>query len=106
MTPPFAPTASGAGFDFDTSPIARHPDAQFREVGDEVFLVHPDGEQIYNLNPMAAALWRLLEHPITGREMAEVVTAAFPIMAPAKVESDIRTVLGELLAGGFARISK
>ena len=101
MTPPFAV----AGFDFDASPVERHPEAQFREVGDEVFLVHPDGEQIYNLNPMAAALWRLLEHPITGREMAEVVTAAFPIMAPAKVESDIRTVLSDLLAGGFARIS-
>lgn len=91
-------------FDFDTSRVQRHPDAQFREVGDEIFLVHPDGEKIHNLNPMAAALWRLLENPITGREMAEVVIAAFPIMAPAKVEGDIKAVLNDLLAGGFARL--
>lgn len=91
-------------YDFDTSRIRRHPDVQFREVGDEVFLIHPDGEQIYNLNPMAAALWRLLQNPITGREMAEVVTTAFPILSPAKVEGDVRTVLGELLGNGFARL--
>lgn len=90
-------------FDFENHRISRHPDAQFREVGDEVFLVHPDGEQIHNLNPMAAALWRLLENPITGREMADVVTAAFPIMAPAKVEGDIKAVVNGLLQGGFAR---
>lgn len=101
MTPPFAI----ADYDFDTSRVQRHPDAQFREVGDEVFLVHPDGEQIYNLNVMAGALWRLLENPITGREMAEVVSAAFPVMAPAMVESDVRTVLNDLLVRGFARIS-
>ena len=102
MTTPFALF----NFDFDASRVERHPDVQFREVGDEVFLVHPDGEQIYNLNPMAAALWRLMENPITGREMAEVVTAAFPIMAPAKVEGDIKALLNDLLTGGFAKISK
>jgi len=91
-------------FDFDTSRVRRHPDAQFREVGDEIFLVHPDGEQIHNLNPMAAALWRLLANPITGREMADVVIAAFPIMAPAKVEGDIKAILTDLLQGGFARL--
>lgn len=90
-------------FDFNTTPIERHPGAQFREVGDEIFLVHPDGEQIYNLNPMAAALWRLMEQPVTARDMADVVQAAFPIMAPDKVEIDIRTILSGLLNGGFAR---
>ncbi|MFC1673445.1 PqqD family protein [Pseudomonadota bacterium] len=93
-------------FDFDTHTIARHPDAQFREVGDEIFLVHPDGEQMQNLNPMAAALWRLLEEPMTGRDMAEVVLAAFPIMSPAKIQVDIETVINGLLAGGYAQIKK
>ena len=95
-------------FDFESSRVGRHPGAQFREVGDEIFLVHPDGEQIYNLNPMAAALWRLLDNSatgsMTGREMADVVIAAFPIMAMARVEGDIKAVLTELLAKGFARL--
>lgn len=92
--------------DFETTRIAHHEGAQFRAVGEEIFLVHPDGEQIHNLNPMAAALWRLLEHPATGREMAEIVQAAFPIMAPAKVEEDVRRVVTELLAGGFVEVKK
>ena len=90
-------------FDFDTTRVQRHPKAQFREVGDEIFVVHPDGEQIYNLNPTAAALWRLLEHPITGRTMADIMLAAFPIMAPAKVEGDVKAILKSLLQGGFVR---
>jgi len=90
--------------DFESSQIYRHPKTQFREVGDEIFLVHPDGEQIHNLNPMAAALWRLLEEPITGREMAAVVQAAFPIMAMAKIEDDIKRVLSEFLELGFAQV--
>lgn len=93
-------------FDFDASRVTRHPDAQFREVGDEIFLVHPDGQQIHNLNPMAAALWRLLEKPITGREMADVVMTAFPIVAPMKIENDIKAILTTLLQGGFVRVVK
>lgn len=93
-------------FDFETHVVARHPEAQFREVGEEIFLVHPDGEQMQNLNPTAAALWRLLEHPMTGRDMAEVFQAAFPIMAPAKIQVDIEAVINELLAGGYVQIKK
>lgn len=92
--------------DFEKTQIAHHAGVQFRTVGDEIFLVHPDGEQIHNLNPMAAALWRLLEQPTTGRDMADVVQAAFPIMAPAKVEEDVKRVVTELLAGGFACVKK
>ena len=90
-------------FDLETTQISRHPKAQFRDVGDEIFLVHPDGVQIHNLNPMAAALWRLLDNPMTGREMAQVVQTAFPIMALSKVEDDIKRVLSEFLERGFAQ---
>lgn len=93
------------GIDIATTVIRRHPKAEFREVGDEMFLVHPDGEQIHNLNPMAAALWRLLEEPTTGSDMADVVQAAFPIMARTKVEQDINLVLTELFNLGFVKAS-
>jgi len=89
---------------FETSIVSRHPKTQFREVGAEIFLVHPDGVQIHNLNPMAAALWRLLEDPITGREMADVLQAAFPIMAMGKVEADVKLVLAQFLELGFAQV--
>jgi len=88
--------------DFQATVISRHPDTQFREVGDEIYLVHPDGVQIYNLNPMAAALWRLTAEPMTMADMAEIVQAAFPILSQNKVNADVRAVMGELLNLGFA----
>ena len=88
--------------DTETTVIARHPDTQFREVGDEIYLVHPDGEQIYNLNPMAAALWRLIGEPMTIADMAQIVHAAFPILSQNKVNADVSAVMGELLNLGFA----
>lgn len=91
-------------FNFETTQLKHHPKTQFREIGDEIFLVHPDGEQMHNLNPMAAALWRLLEDPITAREMTVIVQSAFPIMAVAKIEDDIKRVLIELLTLGFIQV--
>ena len=88
--------------DFQSTVIMRHPNTQFREVGDEIYLVHPDGEQIYNLNPMAAALWRLSGEPMTMADMAEIVQAAFPILSQNKVEADVKAVITELLNLGFA----
>lgn len=88
--------------DFQSTVIMRHPDTQFREVGDEIYLVHPDGEQIYNLNPMAAALWRLTGEAMTMADMAEIVQAAFPILSRNKVEADVTAVIAELLNQGFA----
>lgn len=88
--------------DFETTEIMRHPEVEFREMGDEIYLVHPDGEQMYNLNPMAAALWRLIEEPMTMADMSEIVHTAFPIMAENKVKEDVKTAMSELLNLGFA----
>lgn len=95
---------SPASFDFNTSLIARHGKTQFREVGAEIFLVHPDGVQIHNLNPTAAALWRLLEEPLTARDMVDILQTAFPIIAMAKLEADVGLVLSQFLELGFARL--
>lgn len=85
--------------------ILRHPQTVFREVGEDVFLVHPDGTTIYNLNPTAAAIWRLMGQPVdealTGEEMAEVLSAAFPVISLKRLQADVKNVLDELLNEGF-----
>ena len=89
-----------------SSVMLRHPQTDFREVDEDVFLVHPDGVGIYNLNPTAAAIWRLMGHsvdePMTGDEMAEIMSAAFTAIPPARIKSDVENVLAELLNEGFA----
>ena len=86
--------------------ILRHPKTDFRQVDEDVFLVHPDGVGIYNLNSTAAAIWRLMGHSIdeqmTGDEMAEIMSAAFVAIPPERIKSDVENVLVELLNEGFA----
>ncbi|MDH5490083.1 MAG: PqqD family protein [Rhodospirillaceae bacterium] len=86
--------------------ILRHPQTIFREVDEDIFLVHPDGTTIYNLNPTAAAIWRLMDQPIeealNGEEMAEVLSAAFPVISLERLQTDVKNVLSELLNEGFA----
>jgi len=86
--------------------ILRHPQTIFREVDEDIFLVHPDGTTIYNLNPTAAAIWRLMDQPIdevlSGEEMAEVLSAAFPVISLERLQTDVKNVLSELLNEGFA----
>lgn len=92
--------------------IIHHPQTAFREVDEDVFLVHPDGKTIYNLNPTAAAIWRLmglagdetLDEAVSGNEMAEILSAAFAVIPPARIKSDVENVLAELLSEGFAVI--
>jgi len=86
--------------------ILRHPQTIFREVDEDVFLVHPDGVTIYNLNPTAAAIWRLMDQPnneaLSGMEMAEILSAAFPVISLERLQSDVKNVLGGLVNEGFA----
>ncbi len=82
--------------------ILRHPQTDFREVDEDIFLVHPDGVAIYNLNPTAAAIWRLVGEGMTGDEMAEIMSAAFAAIPPMRIKSDVENVLAELLNEGFA----
>jgi len=86
--------------------VLRHPQVGFREVDQDVFLVHPDGKTIYNLNPTAAAIWRLMGQPVdkamNGTEMAKVLSAAFPVISLERIQADVKNVLNELLTEGFA----
>ena len=83
------------------TPLQRAPKTEFREVGDDIFLVHPDGEQMFNLNPTGAALWRMLENPSTPTEIIAVVQTAYPILAPEKVKSDVNSLLEAFLSHGL-----
>lgn len=88
-------------FSMEETTVSRHPDTAFREVDDEIFLIYPDGEQLYNLNPTAAALWRLMAEPMSGADMAAIVQAAFPETPGERIAADVRSALTELLDLGF-----
>lgn len=70
-------------------------------VESETFLVDADGNQIYHLDAMASAVWRLLEAPQRIDDVYETFCQAFPDVERARIRIDIESCLGELLRLGF-----
>lgn len=107
--PPLAdPPAETAAL---TQPAA--PDAVFRRangigmrrVRDEVFLWRPTSGEIYHLNAVAGAIWRLLEEPCTGHEIAGLLAEVFSLSDTNAVRADVCQLLGDLAAGEMVTAS-
>lgn len=75
---------------------ARNPAVNETEVDGEYFLVTPDNGEIYYLNVLSSALWRLIETPHSDTEITAVLKDAFPDMDLATIESDVAKVLAEM----------
>lgn len=67
-----------------------------RQVDDVVFLVNPGNEALYHLNPLGAALWRLLEEETSGEQAAGIICQAFPEADATTVKADIVKLISEL----------
>ncbi|MBC8445518.1 MAG: PqqD family protein [Rhodospirillaceae bacterium] len=66
-----------------------------REIDDVIFLVNPDTDALYHLNPVGAALWRLLKDRTSGKEAADLICKAFPDADPTTVKTDIVKLMAE-----------
>jgi len=65
-------------------------------VDTELFLVLPDSGDIYHLNALGAALWRLLAEPASEVEACETLALAFPDSPRAAVDEDVQRFFAEL----------
>ncbi len=74
----------------------QNPGISARKVDDVVFLVNPDNEALYHLNPVGAALWRLLEDGTSTQEAANLLCQAFPGINTETAKSDIAKLITEL----------
>lgn len=77
--------------------IARRDGIDATEVDEDVFLVEPDSEEVFHLNPVAAGLWRLLAEPMTVAELQAAVREAFPDRPGAAVDAEVAAAVAELL---------
>lgn len=76
----------------------RNPAVAETEIDGEIFLVEPEGEEIYYLEPVASGLWRLLAEPTTLAEAQAVLRDAFPDQDAAEVERDVAAAVEDMLA--------
>ena len=88
----------------DAPRFRRNPAIGFTVVDDETFLIEPDSQEVFYLDPVSSALWRLLEEPRTAGEMAELFAAAFPDRPVGEISRDIAAATADLLARGLAMI--
>lgn len=64
----------------------------------EAFLVAGDGSAIYKLEPLAAAVWRLLAADAASvSDIIALIAAAFPDVPAARIETDVQDLLADLL---------
>ena len=72
-----------------------------RAVGGAIFLAAPSEGSIHALNPMASAVWRVLEMPRTFREICTLFASAFPDEDPRQIVSDLSELLKTLEKDGL-----
>lgn len=71
------------------------------EVDDDIFLVEPQSEEVFHLNPLAAGIWRALVEPASREEVVALLRAAFPDADRATIARDAGAILDRLQAEGF-----
>ena len=72
-----------------------------REIDGEVFLIGAQNQSLFHLNALAAAIWNLLEEPLTIDEMVEIIRRAFPDMPGDAVSSDVGKLIKRLAANNL-----
>ena len=71
-------------------------DAATTEIDGEFFLVEPDSGEIFYLDPITSGVWRLVETPCSGAEIAETLAAAFPDTPGDRLRDDVDRLLAEM----------
>ena len=79
----------------------RNPAVREAPVDGEVFLVVPDGEDVFYLDALSSGLWRALADPLGGAELAALYGAAFPDVDRAAIDADVAAALAVLAAKGL-----
>lgn len=79
----------------------RHADGvDLKTVGAEIFIAGSQSN-IYALNEVGAAIWSLMDEPISADEAAALLREAFPGADSHIIAADVAALFSALIAGGF-----
>lgn len=87
--------------------LTRHRAAAvgMRRLGPEICLWRPGQGGTFALNAVATAVWTLLDEPITGHEIAAILSNVFPDVDHELIASDVASLLAGLMAEGLVQQS-
>lgn len=66
------------------------------QVDADGFVVDPETEAVFHLNPLGRAIWQELAEPRTTDEIATAIAAAFPETPADDIAGDVRHFLDKL----------
>jgi hypothetical protein len=72
-----------------------------RRIGEVLYLADPEGRAIQRMDPLAAAIWGMLEEPATPGELEETLVEAFPDTPRERIGTDLRALLLRLAEAGL-----
>jgi len=78
------------------SNYVRNPKIAERSIDDTVFLVNPDTDIVFYLNPLGNGIWQLLKEPISIIDAVTTVQRAFPDMASEKIGRDVSKLINKM----------
>ncbi|MDA0652020.1 MAG: PqqD family protein [Proteobacteria bacterium] len=81
--------------------LTRNPEIVAREIDDAVFLVGAGNDAVFHLNPVGAAIWRLLAEPVSEADLTQTLIDAFPHIPTGQIRSDLGKIIRDLDARGF-----
>ena len=82
------------------------PGIHLRDVDGDLFLVRSKQDGVFHLDPIAAALWRMLERPTTKAAAAGLLCEAFPSVSRDRIARDVGKAFDALRRGGLIRHEK
>lgn len=72
-------------------------------VGDEAVILHLEDGTYYGLNPVGAAVWKLIERPRTVAQLRDAVVKEFEV-GGAECERDLLSLLESLARSGLVEV--
>lgn len=76
---------------------------EYRVIGGDQFLIHAATDAIHHIDPIGAAIWRLLAKPVTIADIETLLIAAFPDVPRGQIAVDLRRLLNNLKVWGLIR---
>jgi hypothetical protein len=64
-----------------------------RRIGESLYLADPEGRTIERLDPMASAIWQMLEHPVSPSDVTDALAHAFPDTPRDRIDADVSSLM-------------
>ena len=74
----------------------RNPNIAERSIDDTVFLVDPETDIVFYLNPLSTGIWQLLHDSISEFDVASIIQHAFPDVPQKEIARDLTRLINEM----------